>query len=147
MTRVAEGPLEFFVEAEFGDDWERMDPELLIMADEFRRRWGAACTIKDLGRTYGKGFHNYVLHRLVKAIDLRPAGMDTPADMRRAYDIALDIGFTGIGLYPEWASGPGIHLDIGVRPGKGRGNPARWSARYDDDGKQIYLGIEEAYRS
>ena len=137
--------LRHFGDNEFGDDLERMDPLQLLYIDEFRNRWGASCSVKDLGRTTGNGFHNYVKHGAVKATDLRPEGMNSSIDLRRAFDIAVDIGFTGIGLYPEWASGPGIHLDIGERPGRGRGNPARWSARYNEKGKQIYEGIHEAY--
>lgn len=140
--------LRHFKRHEFRGYDNLMDPALLVVIDEFREQWGAPVRISNsahaIGRTYGNGFHNYVKHGSVKAIDLIPEGMETKEDFERAVKIAQRIGAKGIGLYPKWHQGPGIHLDVGIKDGVDR--IRTWSALpTGPDGKQEYYGINEAY--
>jgi len=58
------------------------------------------------------------------------------------FDVSINIsglvGSGGFGMYPNWQN-PGFHIDT-----RGRMHPntgARWYAKYNDDGKQEYLGV------
>lgn len=95
-----------------------------------------------IGRTDGDSFHNYAKHGKVKAIDLMPVGMRTKADFARAVKCATDAGATGIGIYPDWAPVPGIHLDVGSRKGRSVGKPATWGG-VKRKGVQVYVGLKE----
>lgn len=57
--------------------------------------------------------------------------------LKTAALVAKEVGFSGIGVYPDWAPHQGLHLDI--RPKKGI---AQWGAIKDNMGKQVYVGIE-----
>lgn len=138
--------LKYFSKDEFRGQYDMIDPDLLQVIDKFRELWGAPVSVSNsdyaIGRTYGSGFHNYVKHGNIKAIDLIPSGMKTKKDMRRAYECALNAGAKGIGLYPEWHQGPGIHIDVGERPG---GKVGLWSAfPTGENGKQEYYSIDKA---
>jgi hypothetical protein len=123
-----------------------MDPGILQVADKFRALWGAKVSISPapgaIGRKDGASFHNYVKHGTVKALDLFPEGMKNADDFARAYECALKAGATGFGVYPDWLPQPGIHIDVGVREGRGVGNPATWSG-IRRNGKQIYVALSE----
>lgn len=140
--------MKYFTENEFRGWYDKIDPDLLKMIDDFREKWGASVTVSPapgaIGRTNGNGFHNYIKHGSIKAIDLFPKGMDGPDDYRRAVECATEAGALGIGVYPDWRPTPGVHLDIGVRPGRAVGNPATWSA-FKINGEQEYFGLERAY--
>ncbi len=126
-----------------------MDPDLLVVMDEFRKLWGAPVIISPargaIGRTDGTSFHNYARHGKVKAIDLMPRGMLTATDRVRAFASAKAAGATGIGLYPDWRPSQGIHIDVGVRTGKGVGNPAKWAGVRSPSGGQVYVAIERVF--
>lgn len=144
--------LRHFQESEFQGFWRKMDLDLLKKIDEFRDHWGFPIRVSPapgaVGRKTGTGFHNHLKHGSVQAIDLFPSRFETPDDWRRAVDIATVIGFTGIGIYPKWRPQPGIHLDIGKRPGREPGNPATWSAfPTGPGGKQEYFALERAYEN
>lgn len=138
--------MKHFKPEEFGEYWGLMDDDLLIVIDKFRTLWGRPVRVSPakgaIGRTTGSSFHNYVLHGKVKAIDLMPSVMYNVSDRRHAFDCAEVAGATGIGLYPHWRPYQGIHIDIGERPGRGVGNPARWAGILRE-GKQVYVAIEE----
>lgn len=135
----------FFTVPEFRGFYDRMDPELLEVMEKFRAAWGKTVLISPapgaIGRKDGNSFHNYVLHGKIKAIDLMPQGLEK-ANFKAAFEAAVNAGATGIGIYPDWKPQPGIHIDVGVRPGRGVGNPARWSG-VNVDGKQVYKKLEE----
>jgi len=141
--------MKYFTIEEFRGQYNRMDPEQLKLLDKFRSLWGAPVKISNsqyaLGRTYGSGFHNWVKHGTIQATDIIPHGMKTKEDFKRAYEAAKTAGAIGIGIYPKWNQGPGMHIDIGNRPNRGVGNPATWSAFPDNNGGQTYLSIERAW--
>lgn len=134
--------MDYFKEHEFRGQYHLLDDELKRVMDKYRHLWGDIVEVSNsphaIGRDYGKGYHNHVLHGKIKAIDLIPKGM-TPDRFRTAYEIGLTAGAGGIGIYPKWNQGPGIHLDVGPR---GRS----WSAYPDGpNGTQKYYGIERAF--
>jgi len=143
----------YYLESEFRGWYYDIDIALLYLIDKFREEWGAPVLISPASGSIGRRVsdptkpgwtsqHNIVNHGKVKAIDLMPTGMDTPADRERAYEIARQVGFTGIGIYPDWRPRAGIHVDI--RADKLPGDPAKWSA-FDVDGKQEYFGVIDAF--
>ena len=151
MSKDLKSRLRYFKPYEFHGFWSVMDETLVLFLDEFRHRWGAPVRVSTaygaVGRSQGRGFHNYKKHGSVKAIDILPSGLYTADDVNRALDILRDIvedmgiPHWGFGLYPKWASGVGIHLDVGDR-GKPDGF-ASWSALPTGrNGKQEYYGLE-----
>lgn len=129
----------YFKPEEFGGWYEQLSQQLLYKLNAFRDLWGAPVSIsqnKDaVGRHTGTGQHNVDLWGEVRAVDIFPSGMKTKADMKRAYDIAVRVGFTGVGLYTD-TSKPMMHVD--VREGGVVGTPDTW-ARIDGQ----YKGISE----
>ena len=124
--------------------------ELPEMLDAFREQWGAPVHVSPsqwaLGRhngTDGTSQHNVDRDGILRAVDLMPEGIKTRADMERAVDIAKRVGFTGIGVYPDWRPRPGIHVD--TREDRVRNNPAQWGAVRDTpSAKQRYTSTHEA---
>lgn len=131
--------------ADFGVWWPLMSDALLVGLNTFFRQVeiaGGSAWLSDddgaLGRYLGEGSHsqhNVDLWGEVRAADVVVVGIG----LDEAEQIARDIGvFSGIGLYTDWASGGGIHLD--VRADRTPENPATWSRVAGQ-----YLGIKEAY--
>ena len=140
-----------FTPEEFRGFYDKMDERLLHILDQFRSHWGAPVIISPaegaIGRTYGKGFHNYARHGKIMAIDVMPRGFNGPDDFRRAVAILTELGALGIGIYPDWKPSPGLHIDVGDRSNRSIGNPATWSAFSDGpNGKQMYYGIERSFK-
>jgi hypothetical protein len=121
--------LRYFKESEFnrnGVNWfDKMNPELLIRLDALRGVWGAPIYLsqhpRGIGRMDDSGSqHNYNKWGEVRAVDCFPSGSYLH---REFYELAQEIGITGIGYYPNWKQGDllrgGFHLD--VRP-----EPAQW---------------------
>ncbi|WP_428398401.1 hypothetical protein [Marinobacter salarius] len=118
------GPeLRYFQPSEFGPWWPMMNRELLFKLDEFRHRWGAPVIISpangSLGRHQGGGGesqHNVDAWGEVRAVDVFPKVngryMTRAADRRRAYEIAREVGFTGVGLYTDTQPGNMLHVDV-----------------------------------
>ena len=147
--------LYFFDKSEFGpqentrniDWWPHMDPRLLVLLDVFRFQWNRAVSISRHGQALGRRLgrestsdHNVDRHGVVLAADVFPAGMDTPERAKQALELALDIGFTSMGVYPHWSS-PGLHL--GTRRSTEPGAPAQWGA-IRKDGVQTFVSVREA---
>jgi len=83
------------------------------------------------------------LHGEIMAVDIHPlppGGADAE-ERQRWYQLAKQVGFTGIGIYPDW-NRPGMHLD--VRTDRQPGRPATWAGVYRG-GKQIYTNINEGF--
>lgn len=79
-------------------------------------------------------------HYYGRAIDVMlnlPVGAKPLLHLTSAAIQAKIVGFTGIGVYPDWKPFPGLHLD--TRPGK----LAQWGAKKNSKGVQYYVGIEE----
>ena len=130
--------LRYFKASEFGVFYPLMSKDLLLKLDEFRHRWGAPVVVSPAAGGIGRhgggdSQHNVDKWGEVRAVDVFPKGMDSAADMQRAYLIAREIGFTGIGLYTDTKPSNMMHLD--VRAGT---HVATWSRVA---GK--YLGIGE----
>jgi hypothetical protein len=147
--------LHYFQSSEFGptpsrqeDWWQHMDPCVLVRLDVLRSLWGASITISGHARALGRkngsannSDHNVDRRGKVQCIDGFPAGLRTQEDAERFLDLAQQVGFSSIGLYPDWSS-PGVH--VGMREGHG-GNAlmATWGA-ITLNGTQTYVSWEEA---
>ena len=111
-------PLRYFSAAEFGEWWPLMSTELLQKLDEFRARLGVPVRISPHSRALGRNDgplsfsqHNVDMWGEVRAADVMFEGVS----LKRAYEVAKAVGFSGIGAYPDWQPSAGLHLD--VRPG------------------------------
>ncbi len=139
--------LKHFSAWEFRAWYPSMSPDLLRKLDAFREAWGDTVDISpasgSIGRMTGSTQHNVVMWLEVRGIDVIPKGMDTAAERARAYQIAVEVGFTGIGVYPDWLPSGGLHLD--VRKDREAGDPAKWAGLKDEDGKQYYTDIEKGF--
>lgn len=118
--------LDHFTPEEFGIWWPFMDTELLLGMDRFRGLLGEKVIISpaedSLGRMSNKSSQHYPAP-LVKAADIMPENVS----LVRAYRVARQAGFHGIGVYPDWGPHPGLHVDM--RPDRTAADPALWSAR------------------
>lgn len=129
--------LKYFSASEFGLWWPLMSSDLLKKLDLYREKWGDVVEVskhKDaLGRTgvggEDKSQHNVTLWGEVRAVDVFPKKngqyITSLAERQRAYQIAREVGFTGIGIYTDTKLGNMLHLD--VREGRTAQNPAQWS--------------------
>lgn len=136
--------LTYFKASEFGPWWPLMNRDLLLKLDAFRERWGAPVQISPAEGGTGReddsnSQHNALKWGEVRAVDIMPHGMDTPAMRQLAVTIAEEVGYTGIGVYPDWKPHPGIHVD--VREPEIPGHVAKWSGVIED-GRQVYAAIE-----
>lgn len=135
-----------FSQFEFGIWYEAMSPRLLELLDAFREAWGRPVRISPDGGALGRHLgpdatsqHNWDRWGEVRAADVIPAAMISRPLAESAIVLAKSVGFTGIGLYTFWASGPGLHLD--VRADRLAGDPALWGQiAY----KGPYIAIEAA---
>lgn len=143
----------FFSPREFQGWATMMDVTLLVRLDTWRALWGKPIAISSHPRGVGReveegkpGYdsqHNYVQWRQVRAVDCIPSGITTADDLRRARDLAIDAGFTGVGVYPHWRPSPGVHVD--TRRSNVPGEPALWGAvQPDRDQAQQYVSAEAA---
>ncbi|MFC6631651.1 hypothetical protein [Microbulbifer taiwanensis] len=151
MTRPT---LTHFKPSEFGIWYPLMNAELLQKLDAFRAAWGGRVIISPaeggIGRHGGEGGtsqHNVDRWGEVRAIDVfpqvqDPAGnwryLDNGAQLEHAYQVAEQVGFTGIGVYTDTSPGHMVHLD--VRPRKPDGGIATWSRV-----NHQYLGLQSGF--
>jgi len=101
-----------------------VDTSLIVRLDVTREFWGNPIHISQHPRAVGRhdkastSFHNVDRHKAVLAVDVFPVGL-TSADAVGAFQsLAVRIGFSGIGYYPDWKQGNlrgGFHLDVGNR--------------------------------
>lgn len=154
--------LRYFSREEFGAYWPMMSRNLLLALDDFRHRLGYPVAISPAPGAIGrpiigsdgqltesessaeKSYHNYLLHGEVMAVDVmpKPPHGATVDERRRWLQAAKAAGFTGMGLYPDWKPRAGLHLD--VRPDRTPTNPATWAGVRNEQGKQVYVGIDKA---
>jgi hypothetical protein len=143
--------LKHFRASEFGIWWPLMDDDLLKKLDAFRERWGYPVEVSkadgSLGRHGGESHSQHNVDRFgkVKAVDFFPKVpdgrggyryMQTVAERDRAYRIARQVGFTGIGVYTDTQPGDMMHGD--VREPKASGYVATWSRIGGE-----YFGVDE----
>lgn len=98
-----------FKPSEFGKDYNNVDMDLVILLDRYRNAVKAPVTIKGAYATNGHSPKSQ--HYLGKAADISIKG----TSLLDAFNKAIEIGFSGIGVYPFWNT-PGLHVDI--RDGK-----------------------------
>lgn len=110
--------------------WHKMSPRLLIMLDVFRFQWGKPVHVSTdagaVGRSLGQqsmSQHNVDRWCEVRAVDIQPDGINDREDLYRAFVLACELGFTGVGVYPHWHR-PGLHVD--VRHDRQPGFPITW---------------------
>lgn len=144
VRAVTRPTLKYFSAGEFGLWWPLMNADLLVKLDAFREAWGAPVSLSAAEGGIGReddsnSQHNAAKWGEVRAVDISPQGMNTAEERRRAVNIALTVGFTGIGIYREWHK-PGLHLD--VREPETPGHVATWAGEYKPDGTQQYVSIE-----
>jgi len=151
--------MKHFSASEFGAWFPMMNDSLLVKLDALREAWGDPIMISPalgaIGRTYPPGHSNYLSrHNITKygevqAIDIMPLiktidgnrGCDS-FELRMAFNMAKDVGFTGIGVYPDWLPHAGLHVD--VRDDHKAGFPATWSGIKTAQG-QKYYGVERGF--
>ena len=143
--------LKYFSASEFGLWWPFMNRDLLLALDAFREEWGSPVQISPVNGTLGRilyanedGFesgHNLLRWGTVRAVDFFPRFEDgsyiaTEAQRRRAYEIAINAGFEGIGLYTDTRPGNMMHGDMA---GAGR----RWARVPVAAGQNPYVSINQ----
>lgn len=145
VTKTVENDLWYTSNLDYGLWWPFMSSSLVAGVDEFVGEVAAAggyAYLSDddgaLGRHDGEAStsqHNLDLYGEVRAADLVVTGIS----LEKAYTIARRLNvFSGIGVYTDWASGGGIHLD--VRTDRTPDNPAKWSRVAG-----VYGAIETAF--
>jgi hypothetical protein len=142
--------IEHFSASEFGDHYGLYPAQFIHYLDLFRARWGRPGWLNNrfgvtgaLARFDGpdsESEHNVDYWGSCLAADVIPDGMTSRDEGDRALRLALECGFTGIGIYPHWNPEAGLHL--GIRPTRPKGNPAQWSG-IKVGGKQVYRSITE----
>lgn len=128
--------LQNFKKSEFREWWPQMSPRLLTLLDVLRYRLNVPITIsaspQALGRNLGpdaQTAHNVDKWGAVLAVDCFVAGVDDQPAANFVLKTAIELGFTGIGFYPDWTNNQdqiqsGWHFD--VRPNRKMGSPATW---------------------
>lgn len=121
---------------EFGEWYGDMSVRLLVMLDVLRHWVGSPISISPvkgaLGRNQGlnsESAHNVDRWGEVLAADVFIKGVYLRSQADAVVEAAKKIGFTGIGVYPDWVNAKGetqvgFHFD--VRPTRDPNNPAAW---------------------
>ena len=139
--------LNHFVADEFREWWPQMSVRLLVTLDLFRWQWGDIVTPSPVEGGIGRSDDSESQHNVdqwgeVRAIDAFPRKMVTRDDCELAIEIADNLGFTGIGIYPETDPSPMIHLD--VRVNRYPGDPAKWGALRNQSNGWDYVAMQKA---
>lgn len=144
--------LRYFQRREFGRWADWMHPALLRALDECRAALDAPLWISGaagaLGRhlQQGTSIHNVDRVGYVMAADvILPRGFP----LRDAFQLVHGAGVvSGIGVYPDWQQGPGMHLDVrhltqfNLTHGATVQKPATWSAVRGAGGAQVYHSVD-----
>lgn len=132
--------LRYFTAAEFGSSLPLLSKDLLSKLDEFRDRLGSRVLISPApGSLLRPAGSQESQHFYGRAADV----MIPDVDLRTAFEVARGVGFTGIGVYPDWKPYKGLHLD--VRPDRKPGAPALWAGLRGADGKQFYTSVDRGF--
>ena len=172
LKLIGKPQLKYFSYAEFGAWYPLVSNTLLIKLDSLREKAGqqiptlkimispALGAIGRLSIDSAESQHNIQLPELeIRAVDVMPFVENAlhlgefnkyrslnSAELKKFYAIAQSVGFTGIGVYPQWKPYAGFHLDVRKNP-KYPPND-NWSAKYVTvAGKtsQVYGGLQEAF--
>jgi hypothetical protein len=137
--------LKHFKMSEFRGEWVFLASGLLVKLDAFADALGKPVMVSpakgSMIRWFGQAEAGvkYDQHWFGTAIDVMlPDG----PDLQTAFGVAERIGFTGIGVYPDWHPYPGMHLDI--RHDREPLNPATWAGILEN-GKQVYVQVQRGF--
>jgi len=142
--------LSYFKKSEFYGNDENwfgiMNIQLLIRIDILRYQYGKAIVISPHPLALGRrdntdSQHNYEKWGKINAVDIIPEKLEYP---KRFFELAVHLGFTGIGYYPDWNPSPGFHLD--VRENRDMGYPDTWGG-INKDGEQVYVGLDQVLKT
>lgn len=130
--------LKNFKVSEFRGEHIFLSTKLLKKLDKFREQLGERIIVSP---AKGSMFlnnerENNSQHFLGKAIDIM---LPDTTDWERAYTIAKNVGFTGIGFYPHWKPYKGFHVDVR----ESDGHISTWSGINPDGKGQRYVGLWE----
>jgi len=127
---------QYFAQEEFREWAEDISPRLVTMLDVLRFRLGSPIKVSGseyaLGRNLGRGkmsAHNIDEWGEVLAVDCFVSGVSSRYQAEGVVHEAINIGFTGIGVYSDTRNNKGqeqvmFHFD--VRPNELMGSPATW---------------------
>lgn len=136
-----------FNPADFQGWFDQISPDMLSKLEQFGDLMGVGNVIISpaagaVGRNLGQvstSQHNVDFWGEVRAIDV----MILSGTLQDAYLKAIEAGFSGIGVYPDWKPYPGLHLD--VRDNNLAGTPATWAGVRNVAGEQVYTGVDRAW--
>lgn len=141
--------LQNFTRNEFGEDYGLMSHRLLTLLDLWRYRIGCPVNISSamgaLARHSGQNNqseHNVDYWGHCLAADVFASDVWTRYETDRAVELAVECGFTGIGVYADTNNNQGVRqvmFHLGVRPTRNMGDPAVWG-RVDHE----YVSLVEA---
>lgn len=118
LTRAS---MKYFVESEFNGYYSTLSNDLKRKLDKFRAKWGEPVNISQAPGAVGRYDDSNSQHNINKwgetrAIDVFPTKngqrLTDIEDVQRAVNIAIDVGFTGIGVYTDTYNGAMLHLDV-----------------------------------
>lgn len=143
--------LEHFNSGEFRHWWPYMSHRLLTMLDTLRHKLDTPIYISDNVAALGRhlSWNNESEHNMdrwgeVLAADCFIRDVRTASETLDVVNTAKDIGFTGIGIYPDWINNSGknqVGFHFGVRPTRKMGDPALWG-RVENK----YVRLDEALK-
>ena len=127
--------LEHFKPEEFRLWWPKMSPRLLTLLDVLRFKLGSSISISLAKGSIGRqdetnSEHNVTKWGEVLAVDCFVAGVYGHEQVWAVVNEATQMGFTGIGIYPNWRNNKGepqCGFHLGVRPTNKMGEPATWA--------------------
>lgn len=144
--------LAHFQRVEFGTWAAWMHPGLLRALDHFRACLDAPLKISKAGGALGRHLEGgSSMHNVDRVGYVMAADVILPRGFHLSHALQLAMGarvFGGIGLYPDWAQGPGMHVDVRhLSPwnktlAASPRTPALWSAVKGAGGAQVYHAVE-----
>lgn len=154
--------LKYFYPPEFGIWWPFMDNELLLKLDKFRAALNDTVTVSPVGGAIGriKAAIADSQHILGSDLTVRAVDVMVPknllgvkysrggTELKKVFDLAVQTGFRGIGVYPQWKPYSGLHLDTRPKPKNKYGNyyVDTWSGVYNPNtGQNDYGAVSKAF--
>lgn len=125
---------QYFAPEEFQGWAEKMSPRLVAFLDSLRHRLGVPVRISmapgAVGRDgQGTGQHYFEKWGEIRAVDFFVDNVYSKASAARVIEIATSVGFTGVGVYPDWKNNEGepqVGFHVDVREDAAMGVPATW---------------------
>lgn len=153
MLGAQEWPrLRYFKPHEFGVWGPWMARPLLYALDAVRHALGVPLRVSAAAGALGRHLQNGTsMHNVDRMGCCMAADMVLPKrfPLYDAFQIVCGVEVvSGLGLYPEWNQGPGLHLDVrhlspwNITKGATVRNPATWSAVKGAGGAQVYHSVE-----